>query len=208
MHVSLPNIGINKVICDMPIVENDPTFISDKEKHFISIAATIAKASTHPLCPGGCIIVRDREIIGDGRSMLAACKVEIDCITHAIAAAAKRGTPATGAVVYSTRYPFSAAVFQLYLMGIRKLVVLAHEWEPYYKDEFRRAARLARELGISIEPYFDDDQNFTTNHHAPTFEVREEQFNNKDLYTTNPVEDDDYQPEVEQYNDDEPKYFV
>ena len=66
----------------MPIVENDPTFIANKEKHFISIAATIASASTHPLCPGGCIIVRDREIIGDGRSMIAACKVEVDCITQ------------------------------------------------------------------------------------------------------------------------------
>ena len=38
-------------------------------------------------------------------------------------------------------------------MGIRKLTVVAHEWEPYYKDEFRRAARLARELAIAIEPY-------------------------------------------------------
>ena len=40
----------------------------------------------------------------------------------------------------------SHAVFQAYLLGIRKIVVLAHEWEPFYKDEFRRAARLAREL--------------------------------------------------------------
>ena len=93
MHVSLPNIETNEWICDMPIVENDPTFIANKEKHFIGIADAIAQASTHPMCPGGCIIVRDREIIGDGRSMLASCKVEIDCITHAIAAAAKRGTP-------------------------------------------------------------------------------------------------------------------
>jgi deoxycytidylate deaminase len=192
----------------MPIVENDPTFISNKEKHFISIASAIAQASTHPMCPGGCIIVRDREIVGDGRSMLAACKVEIDCITHAIAAAAKKGTPTNGAVVYSTRYPFSAAVFQLYLMGIKKLVVLAHEWEPYYKDEFRRAAKLARELGISIEPYFDDEQNFTTNHHAPTFAAREEQFNNKDLYTSNPVEEDDYEIETTELGEDDPNYFV
>ena len=42
-------------------------------------------------------------------------------------------------------------------MGIRKFIVLAHEWEPYYKDEFRRAARLARELCIAIEPLFDDE---------------------------------------------------
>ena len=114
----------------------------------------------------------------------------------------------TGAVIYTTRYPFSAAIFQLYLMGIRRLVVLAHEWEPYYKDEFRRAAKLARELGVSIEPYFDDDQNFTTNHHAPTFEKREEQFNNKDLYTTNPVEDREYEIEVDKYGEDDSQYFV
>ena len=38
------------------------------------------------------------------------------------------------------------------MLGIRKIVVLAHEWEPFYKDEFRRAARLARELCIAIEP--------------------------------------------------------
>ena len=42
-------------------------------------------------------------------------------------------------------------------MGVRKIVVLAHEWEPYYKDEFRRAARLGRELNIAIEPFFEDD---------------------------------------------------
>ena len=49
-------------------------------------------------------------------------------------------------------------------MGIRRLVVLAHEWEPYYKDEFRRAARLARELTIAIEPMFEDeDPRFTKN---------------------------------------------
>ena len=191
----------------MPIIENDPTFIDKKEAHFIGIATAIAKASTHPMVPGGCVIVRDREIIGDGRSLLAACKVEIDCITYAIAAAAKRGTHCTGAVVYSTRYPFSAAIFQLYLMGITKIVVRAHEWEPYYKDEFRRAAKLARELGISIEPYFDDDQRFTTNNYAPTFEKREEQFHNKDLYTTNPVEEDDYNIETAPVGDDDENFI-
>ena len=132
----------------------------------MSIAAAIARGSTHPTVPGGCILIRDREVIGDGRSVLAASKVEIDCITYAIATCAKRGTPTTGAVIYSTRYPFSASVFQAHLMGIRRFVVAAHEWEPYYKDEFRRAARLARELSIAIEPLFDDvDQRFTQNPH-------------------------------------------
>jgi len=69
-------------------------------------------------------------------------------------------------VIYSTRYPFAASVFQAHLMGIRKFVIAAHEWEPYYKDEFRRAARMARELAIAIEPLFEDkDQRFQTNSH-------------------------------------------
>ena len=175
------------------LVEGDPTFLDNKDKHFIDVAKVIATASTHPLAPGGCVIVRDREIVGDGRSLLATCKVEIDCISYAIGTAAKHGTPLNGAVVYSTRYPFSAAIFQLYLMGIRKLVVLAHPWEPYYKDEFRRAARLGRELSISIEPFFDDnDERFTTNENAPRFDDREEQFDNQDLYTSNPVEADNF----------------
>jgi deoxycytidylate deaminase len=132
----------------------------------MSIAAAIARGSTHPTVPGGCVLIRDREVIGDGRSVLAQSKVEIDCITYAIATCAKRGTPTTGTTIYSTRYPFSASVFQAYLMGIRRFVVAAHEWEPYYKDEFRRAARLARELSIAIEPLFDDvDQRFTENPH-------------------------------------------
>ena len=151
---------------DMPAPKGDPCYIKNKDRYFMSVAAAIARGSTHPIVPGGCVLIRDREVIGDGRSVLAQSKVEIDCITYAIATCAKRGTPTTGAVIYSTRYPFSASVFQAYLMGIRRFVVAAHEWEPYYKDEFRRAARLARELSIAIEPLFDDvDQRFTENPH-------------------------------------------
>lgn len=180
----------------MPVTKIDPTFIPEKERYFMGIAKEIAKGSNHPVSPGGCIITRDKEIVGDGRSILADCKVEIDCITYAIATACKRGTPITGATIYSTRYPFSASVFQLYLMGIRKIVVLAHEWEPFYKDEFRRAARLARELSISIEPLFeDDDERFSTNNQAPRFDNREAQFDNKDLYTHSPATADDFDPE-------------
>ena len=181
----------------MAIVENDPTFISNREDHFIRVAKAIASASTHPMVPGGCVIVRDRTIIGDGRSLLASCKVEIDCVTCAIATAVKHGTSFIGAVVYTTRYPFSAAIFQLYLMGIKKIVVLAHEWEPYYKDEFRRSAKLARELAISIEPYFDDeDERFKTSDLAPTYDEREKQFDEQDFYTTNPVDGDEFAPTI------------
>ena len=151
---------------DMPAPKGDPCFIKNKEKYFMSIAEAIARGSTHPTVPGGCILVRDREIIGDGRSVLCSSKVEIDCITYAIATCAKRGTPTTGAVIYSTRYPFASSVFQAHLMGIRKFLIAAHEWEPYYKDEFRRAARLARELSIEITPMFADvDPRFVENPH-------------------------------------------
>ncbi len=188
----LLSIGINPYKCKM-IIEGDPTFIENRDEHFINVAKTLAQASTHPMAPGGCVIVRGREIIGDGRSILATCKVEVDCIAYAIATAAKHGVPTNGAEIYSTRYPFSAAVFQAYLMGIRKITVVAHEWEPYYKDEFRRSARLARELAISIEPFFDDnDERFSTNDQAPRFDKKEEQFNDKDLYTSNPVEESDF----------------
>ena len=150
----------------MPAPKSDPTFIKDKDKFFMSIATAIARASSHPTVPGGCVLVRDREIIGDGRSLLCSSKVEIDCITYAIGTCAKRGTPTVGAVIYSTRYPFAASVFQAHVMGIRRIIVAAHEWEPYYKDEFRRAARLGRELEIEITPLFaDEDPRFVKNPH-------------------------------------------
>ena len=184
----------------MPAPKHDPTYIADKERYFIGLAKQVQTGSNHPIAPGGCILVRDREIIGDGRSVLADCKVEIDCVTYAIATACKRGTPVTGATLYTTRYPFSASIFQLYLMGIRKLVVLAHEWEPYYKDEFRRSARLARELSISIEPFFEDeDARFSTSNQAPRFDDKEQQFDNKDLYVHSPTEVDQF--DAEQYQE-------
>ncbi len=166
----------------MPAPKGDPCYIKNKDKYFMSVAHVIASASSHPLVPGGCVLVRDREIIGDGRSVLTESKVEIDCITYAIATCAKRGTPTTGAAIYSTRYPFSASVFQAHLMGIKKFVISAHEWEPYYKDEFRRAARLARELAISIEPLFEDAD--------PRFETNPHKIDDYDPKTTTEIDDD------------------
>lgn len=172
----------------MPAPKGDPTYIKNKDKYFVNVAKTIATASSHPTAPGGCVVVRDREILGDGRSILTDSKIEIDCVSYAIAAACKRGTGMTGAVIYTTRYPFSASIFQAHIMGIRKFVIVAHEWEPYYKDEFRRAARLARELNISIEPHFDDDD--------PRFAVnsRASRKVDKTLYTTEDHAPDDYDP--------------
>ena len=175
----------------MSAPKGDPTYIANKEEHFINVAKTVGTASTHPLCPGGCVIVRDREILGDGRSLLTDSKVEIDPVCYAIAGACKRGAPMTGATIYTTRYPFSASIFQAHIMGIRKIVILAHEWEAYYKDEFRRAARLARELDIAIEPFFEDeDPRLAVNKHA-------NRKIDKDLY---PDPNDD-KPAVETIND-------
>lgn len=175
----------------MPSPKGDPTYIKNKEKYFVDLAKAVGTASTHPAAPGGCIVIRDREIVGDGRSLLTDSKVEIDCVCYAIAAAAKRGTPMAGAVVYTTRYPFSASIFQCHVMGIRKIVVLAHEWEPYYKDEFRRAARLARELSIAIEPFFDDeDPRYSVNKHA------DRKFEEELYETSNPHQPDDYDPKT------------
>lgn len=178
---------------DKPIIKGDPSYIHDKETYFMNIAKAIRSGSTHPMCPGACIIVRDREIIADGRSVLASCKIEVDCITYAIATAAKRGTPLTGSIVYTTRYPFSAAVFQLHLMGINKIIVLAHDWEPYYKDEFRRAASIAGELGVSIEPYHDDkDESYRTSELAPKQRNRKTTAKKKEIFTSIPLETESF----------------
>ena len=178
----------------MTIVKGDPSYLDNKDKYFIEIAKAVEKGSNHPLAPGGCVIVRDREIIGDGRSCLAHCKVEIECISYAIAVASKRGTPLAGATVYSTRYPFSAAVHQLHLMGIKKVLVLSRgEWENHYKDEFHRAARLGHELNMNILPYYEDaDQRFTTNTQAPTFNKKGSQHKTQTPFKGNPIESDDF----------------
>jgi len=168
--------------------KGDPTYIKNKDRYFIEVAKAIGAGSTHPTAPGGCIIVRGREIIGNGRSILTDSKVEIDCVSYAIGAAAKAGTEAIGSVIYTTRYPFSTAIFQAHLMGISKIFILAHAWETYYKDEFRRAARLARELSIAIEPiFFDEDLRFTKN----TYDRNIDQ----ELFPrTSPFEKDEYDP--------------
>ena len=73
----------------MPSPAGDPTYIKNKDRYFIEIAKAVARGSTHPSAKGGCVIVRGREIIGDGRSILTDSKVEVDCLSHAIAASAK-----------------------------------------------------------------------------------------------------------------------
>ena len=73
-------------------------------------------------------------------------------------------------------------------MGIRRIVVLAHQWEPYYKDEFRRAARLAREVNMAIEPiYEDEDPRFTKN-------IYDRNIDPKLFRDANPFETDEYDP--------------
>ena len=182
----------------MPSPKGDPTYIKDKDRYFMDIAKLVGKASTNPNMPeGGCVIVRDREIVGDGRAIYTASKVEIDALTYAIACASKNGTPLTGAVVYTTVYPFSASVFQSYLMGIQKIVVLAREWQPYYKDEFRRAARLARELCMAVESIYENED--------PRFAVskKDQDIPDPELYTENPYEQDEFDPQtIDEIHDD------
>ena len=64
----------------MPSPAGDPTYIKNKDRYFIELAKAVARGSTHPSAKGGCVIVRGREIIGDGRSLLTDSKVEVDCL--------------------------------------------------------------------------------------------------------------------------------
>ena len=50
----------------MPAPKGDPCYIKNKDRYFMSIATAIARGSTHPIVPGGCVLIRDREVIGDG----------------------------------------------------------------------------------------------------------------------------------------------
>ena len=82
-------------------------------------------------------------------------------------------------------------------MGIQKIVVLAREWQPYYKDEFRRAARLARELCMAVESIYEDED--------PRFAVSKKDLNVPDpeLYTENPYEQDEFDPQtIDEIHDD------
>ena len=120
--------------------KGDPTYIKNIERYFIEVAKTISLASTHPKSPGGCVIVRDRSIIGEGRSLLTHTKIEIDPVAHAIALACKRGAPSVGCDIIQLAIPL-VLHFQAHCMGVRRIYVLAHDWEPYYKDEFKRAGK-------------------------------------------------------------------
>ena len=173
----------------MPSPKGDPTYIKNKDRYFIEIAKVIGLGSTHPSAPGGCVIVRGREIIGDGRSVYTDSKVEIDCLSYAIGACAKAGTEAIGSTIYTTRYPFSTSVFQAHLMGIKRICILPHEWEPFYKDEFRRAARLGREVSMAIEPiHLDEDPRFGNNTYDRDIDPA--------LFSgANPFETDEYDPD-------------
>ena len=146
--------------------EGDPGYIKNRDLYFLKIADAVASASTHPLTAGGAVISRDRDVIATGRSVLSASKVEIDPISYAIGSCCKLGTPTIGAVIYSTRYPFAVSVMQAHLMGIRRFGITAHEWETIHREEFRKAARLARELSIAIEPvYSTPDPRFAEDPH-------------------------------------------
>ena len=146
----------------MSALSADPTYIVNKEQYFMDIAKGIEKGSNHPVVPGGCVIVRQRDIISNGRSVLAACKTEVDCITYALATAAKNGTPVVGSTIYTTCYPRPESIFRAHIVGIKYIVCLFRDWPSAYSATYRRAAALAIELGVSIDVYNDsEDPRFT-----------------------------------------------
>jgi len=186
----------------MTVVKGDPSYLKDKDQYFMNIAKAVESGSNHPLAPGGCVIVRDREIIGDGRTCLAHCRVEFDCVSYAIAVASKRGTPLAGATVYTTRYPFSASVAQLHLMGIKKVVYLSRgEWEAHYKQEYHRAGRLASELLVNMIPYYEDPDPRFANQKS-TEQYQQNKKSKKQTYSSpNPIESDNFN--IEEYTEED-----
>ena len=186
----------------MTVVKGDLSYLKDKDQYFMNIAKAVENGSNHPLAPGGCVIVRDREIIGDGRTCLAHCRVEFDCVSYAIAVASKRGTPLSGATVYTTRYPFSASIGQLHLMGIKKVIYLSRgEWELHYKEEYHRAGRLASELFINMIPYYEDpDPRFAKQ--QPSEQPTPIKSSKQKTFTArNPIESDDF--DIEKYTEED-----
>lgn len=143
----------------MSVLSGDPTYIVNKEQYFMDIAKGIEKGSNHPVVPGACVIVRQRDIISNGRSVLATCNTEIDCITYAIATAAKNGTPLVGSTIYTTCYPRPESIFQLHIIGIKHIIFLFREFPAGYSATYRRSAALASDLGISLEVYDDTDHS-------------------------------------------------
>ena len=61
---------------DMPAPKGDPGYIKDKDRYFMNVAKAIERGSTHPLVPGGCVLVRDRERL---RFLFFACPYACAC---------------------------------------------------------------------------------------------------------------------------------
>ena len=182
----------------MSILSTDPTYIINKDQYFMDIAKGLEEASNHPVAPGGCVIVRQRDIIANGRSVLGSRYTEIDCITYALATAAKHGTPVVGSTVYTTCYPLPESIFQSHIVGIKLIYFLFREWPTGYKARYDRAAALASDLGITLDVYDDsnttksNDQSREKERQSQAFQTGKIKRSDIDLteYTTN-----DYEPD-------------
>lgn len=180
----------------MSILSADPTYVLNKDQYFMDIAKEIEKGSNHPVVPGGCVIVRQRDIIANGRSVYATWKTEIDCITYAIATAAKNGTPVVGSTVYTTCYPRPESIFQSHIVGIKHIIILFKDIPSAYSSTYKKSAALAGDLGIAIEVYDDSDTTKSTDQSnrkekdTQTFQTGKIKRSDIDLteYTTNGYE--------------------
>lgn len=143
----------------MSILNRDPTYMINKEQIFMDIAKGLEKASNHPIAPGGCVIVRQRDILASGRSVMCSGYTEIDCIECAIATAAKNGTPVVGSTVYTTCYPLPESIIQCHIVGINLIYFLFRDQPTGYAKRRETAVKIAHELGITVDVY--DDSNTT-----------------------------------------------
>ena len=123
---------------------------SNSSDTFMAQAIELAEKSDHPLTKAATIIVSNGVILATGLYTLLPSKIDIDCLSCAIANVAAHGVPPENPVVYTTRFPFSTPLYQAHLLGVTELFIQKHEWESYYKDEFRRASRLAKDLEIEL----------------------------------------------------------
>ena len=74
----------------------------------------------------------------------------MDCLSCVILFASVYWLLLEDSIVYTTRFPFCTPLYQAHLLGVTDVFIKQHEWESYYKDEFRRANRLAKDLGIKL----------------------------------------------------------
>jgi len=144
------------------------------DEYFMEIASTVAKRSTCDRGRGGCVIVKDKQILvtgyvgsppgqphcddvghqmktvihGDG-AQSQHCMRTIHMEQNAICQAAKRGISIDGATIYEKYTSCSTCAKLLVAVGIKR-AVYAKRYHVYQETE-----KLFKDAGIKID-YFDD----------------------------------------------------